>query len=433
MDSGRAPWNPDPRWADPLIAFLALLALAASALVLGARDGRRKVALAETASPQLRVVEIQLDFARQGEALRPGLVAKTLGDVERQLKEPWDRAGLAVEAEEAKETALAQRLAESLPKEPAFDSFRAQLAAAYGGGALVAETPPKALEGTAAGIRLQNRLRSRLGEAPLPLPPSRMGFFLLVGVGAFLLFFGGVAFGIFLLATRTQPRPPAPAWTMPGRAVLLVFLGWFAAYFLGNVLVAKLMPSLGRAWALPLGYLLHAAAGTWLICRAEGLSFGELVAKVGSGPLGRKLAWGAGFLSLAVCLVVLVAIALSPILKNHPGSQQELTDLLRDVRGWAPKLALFLTVAGLAPLFEELMFRGFLLPWLGERWGWGWGLALSSLLFGAIHLEPWALPILATLGFALGLAMSRSRSLWSSVLVHACWNGSVFLLVRMAG
>src|SRR5262245_54929466 len=113
MRSGREPWNPDPRWADPLIALLALLALAASALVLG--GPRRKSAAPEGASPQLRVVELQLDFARQAEAMRPGLVAKTLKDAEPQLKEPWDRAGLAVEAREAKQDGLAARLEDGLP------------------------------------------------------------------------------------------------------------------------------------------------------------------------------------------------------------------------------------------------------------------------------------------------------------------------------
>jgi hypothetical protein len=87
-------------------------------------------------------------------------------------------------------------------------------------------------------------------------------------------------------------------------------------------------------------------------------------------------------------------------------------------------------VAGLAPLFEELLFRGFLLPLLARRGRLAWALALTALLFGAIHLQPMGLPILCTLGFVLGLAMRQTASLRTPIVVHACWNGGLFLLMR---
>ena len=57
-------------------------------------------------------------------------------------------------------------------------------------------------------------------------------------------------------------------------------------------------------------------------------------------------------------------------------------------------------------------------------------LAASALLFGAIHLQPVGLPTLATLGGVLGLAVRQTGSLRTPILVHACWNGSLFLLMR---
>ena len=63
--------------------------------------------------------------------------------------------------------------------------------------------------------------------------------------------------------------------------------------------------------------------------------------------------------------------------------------------------------------------------------GWISALLLSSLGFGLIHLQPAALPVLSTLGLALGLAFLRTRNLLTSILVHGIWNGGVFLFFRL--
>jgi hypothetical protein len=58
-------------------------------------------------------------------------------------------------------------------------------------------------------------------------------------------------------------------------------------------------------------------------------------------------------------------------------------------------------------------------------------LIASALIFGAIHLQPAGLPILSTLGVVLGLAVRHTGSLRTPILVHACWNGGLFLLIRI--
>ena len=272
-----------------------------------------------------------------------------------------------------------------------------------------------------------------LQEALKRLPPGP-GVALL-GYGIQALFWGGLAFALLLLAQRKEPRPPTPAWGMSGRAVALVFLGWFIGYVVLSTLVGSALARLnsGRALSVPLGYALHASLGAWMLMRAEGLSFQELRARVMPGPAGRQWAWTPAFLALAVFAVMAAALLSAPLLRHQGNPQAQLQDLLRSAKGfWMPMLLLF-TVSVLAPLFEELMFRGFLLPWLGARWGWGRGLLVSSLLFGFIHLQPAGLPTLMALGFALGLALWRTGSLRASVLVHAIWNGSLFMLLRAAG
>lgn len=415
---------------DPLLLLLALLAL----LGIGLSLGNRLKAPPEPAgtTKALTALELQLALGQKVEALQPGITKKFVA-AGKELTAPWDRAAWAVDAREAGDTSLAESLRHAAPGGAERAAFDAAWSAAYDGGPLPAALPAP-LKGTRAAALLENRLRARQGLAPLPLPEPPLVRLVLAGTLLGLLFLGGLVTAILLLATRHKPRPSQPSWRMGGRGALLVFLGWLVGFFILNTAVGAAfhrLPS-GRLWALPLGYALHAAFGTWLMMRVEGLSFRGLLARVAPpARAGRALAWAPAFVGLAVVAVFIVALAWAPFLKGHVNPQQEVQDLIAGAKGLPVQVALFLTIAVLAPCFEELMFRGFLLPWSGERWGAGWALALSSLLFGFIHLQPLALPILATLGFVLGLAVRRSGSLWTSILVHGCWNGSVFVLMKI--
>jgi membrane protease YdiL (CAAX protease family) len=242
----------------------------------------------------------------------------------------------------------------------------------------------------------------------------------------------GMGVGIFLVVSRKSPLPPLPEWSMSGRAAALVLLTWFLAFFASGSLAGLLLrpfPSLG--WlAVPLGYALHAALGIHLLCWAEDIPFGTLWRQVAPGRMGRDLAWGGAVLALAVFLVIIMALISNPLLKPDQSPQRDLQELLRSLAGLGPTLLLFLTVAGLAPFFEELLFRGCLLPILARQGRVASALVASALLFGAIHLQPAGLPTLGTLGLALGLGMRQSGSLRTPILVHACWNGGLFLLMR---
>jgi hypothetical protein len=221
-------------------------------------------------------------------------------------------------------------------------------------------------------------------------------------------------------------------WTLSGRATTLVLLGWFLTFYLSSTLMGLLFhPWPWARWmAGPLAYLLHAAVGVTLLCWAEGISFPDLWRRVAPGRMGWDLAWGVAFLALAVLLVMVVALVSGWVMQPDQSPQRDLQELLRGLSGWGPSLVMFLTVAGLAPCFEELLFRGFLLPVLARRQTMAVALILSALLFGAIHLQPAGLPILTTLGMVLGLAMRHTSSLRTPILVHACWNGGLFLLIR---
>jgi membrane protease YdiL (CAAX protease family) len=75
-----------------------------------------------------------------------------------------------------------------------------------------------------------------------------------------------------------------------------------------------------------------------------------------------------------------------------------------------------------APMVEELFFRGFLFQGFRSQYGWLKGALLSSLIFGAAHLDPAAFLPTAILGFLLAYMYHRTNSVWLPILLHVLVN-----------
>lgn len=92
------------------------------------------------------------------------------------------------------------------------------------------------------------------------------------------------------------------------------------------------------------------------------------------------------------------------------------------------KIAGFITICVLAPVFEEILFRGILLRGLLQN-----GIspvvaiALSSILFGAAHMNPWQFLGAGLLGAVFGFVYYRTRALWLCVFLHALNNTVSFV------
>jgi membrane protease YdiL (CAAX protease family) len=80
-----------------------------------------------------------------------------------------------------------------------------------------------------------------------------------------------------------------------------------------------------------------------------------------------------------------------------------------------------------APLFEEIFFRGFLYQAFRNSIGVLPGAVLSGLLFGAIHLQLFKLVQLAILGVILALLFEKTSSLWPAVMLHGINNTLAFI------
>ncbi|KAL1208637.1 hypothetical protein V5N11_008110 [Cardamine amara subsp. amara] len=91
-------------------------------------------------------------------------------------------------------------------------------------------------------------------------------------------------------------------------------------------------------------------------------------------------------------------------------------------------MALYAVVVSIcAPVWEEIVFRGFLLPSLTRYMPVWCAILLSSVAFALAHFNVQRMLPLVFLGVVLGLIFARSRNLLPSMLLHSLWNGFVFL------
>lgn len=144
------------------------------------------------------------------------------------------------------------------------------------------------------------------------------------------------------------------------------------------------------------------------------------------------LFWGVGGYFVALPLVIIVSLINQQIWQGQGGSNPLLSLALESKDGVAIAI-FFVTAAFAAPLFEEFLFRGFLLPSL-TRYMPVWGAILaSSLLFAVAHLSLSEVLPLTTLGMILGIVYTRSRTLAAPMLLHALWNSGTLLSLFILG
>lgn len=91
-------------------------------------------------------------------------------------------------------------------------------------------------------------------------------------------------------------------------------------------------------------------------------------------------------------------------------------------------LSLFLSVAVIGPVTEELLFRGYTYGMLKERMG-RHAIWVSSLLFTIPHLYIiHSLPIFL-MGLKLAKIYEQDGNLWDSIIAHGLYNGVMALLL----
>jgi membrane protease YdiL (CAAX protease family) len=212
----------------------------------------------------------------------------------------------------------------------------------------------------------------------------------------------------------------------PAKSALGFFLALMALYVgLGGTAQAY-WPAWGLVWTELFVFLLPPVVAA----TGSNLRPGSFL-RLARRPTTRQVALGAatgvalffaasGIMSLTTLLVPRRWVDTFDITHLFQGSLRE-------------QLAMALIATLLAPLAEEVAFRGYLLSALRTHLRPGAAIAASSVLFAAMHLDPVRFPAVLFLGAFLGWLAWRSGSLWPAVAAHAANNGLGSIAVMNGG
>ncbi len=91
----------------------------------------------------------------------------------------------------------------------------------------------------------------------------------------------------------------------------------------------------------------------------------------------------------------------------------------------------YLTLGVLAPICEEILFRGFLYTALRRYWGILPSMLLSAALFAGVHLDAGGFLPLMTLGMLFAFTLEKTRSILPCMVAHGLWNSGTFTMVLL--
>jgi uncharacterized protein len=182
--------------------------------------------------------------------------------------------------------------------------------------------------------------------------------------------------------------------------------------------------------AMVLGY---GPAVIWASISARRWGTGDLLGDLGFRARWADLGWGPVIWMCAIITQILLgAVILAvdlPTVSN--------TDGITEMSGQtAEMMVLAVGAVVLAPVVEELVFRGLLLRALLGVMGAPWAILIQAVLFGLVHLNPEAgvanvglVVILTGVGTVLGVAAYRFGRLAPTIIAHAIFNAVVLALV----
>ncbi len=104
--------------------------------------------------------------------------------------------------------------------------------------------------------------------------------------------------------------------------------------------------------------------------------------------------------------------------------EQEPVALLKNTKDPMVLGLMAITAVIVAPLWEEVVFRGYLHPVM-KKFGGVWaGAICSSLLFAVVHNSLAHVLPLFLLALLLVWLYERTGSIWTPIAIHACFNGA---------
>ncbi len=233
--------------------------------------------------------------------------------------------------------------------------------------------------------------------------------------------------------------PVGQAWVdvaaLAGALVLFEFLaGSIIHGFLGEASSTSFDP--GRAHRLFLPALVMRALGTLGVVAVFVRYRHDSAASIGLGARrsGINLLIGFGTLIVAYLLIYPTMILLSTF---WSGMMEQMRENATRIQAVVPRLHPigFLAVAATVGLYEEVLFRGFLMPRLRRATGsWTAALIISTAVFTALHSADQTAPALimvAILSLVFSLVTIWRRSLLPAIVAHTLFDFSQFVGMLM--
>jgi membrane protease YdiL (CAAX protease family) len=265
------------------------------------------------------------------------------------------------------------------------------------------------------------------------------------GVLFLLLLCAGVAVDIGMIVQHVK-RPVSRGRmagfladrSLPGMMLLSIFsiviFFYLAASYIYSrfFMVAEIDP--GTVVFQTIAFHFPVLALTALLFFLFRINMGEFFGLRGIKPL--RMLGTAGLFYLAALPPIWLLSIIYQLLLTRLGvdlSLQDVTAVLAMPASWPVRAAMFLIAIVIAPLFEEILFRGILLPFAVRRTGFWPGILLISLIFGGLHLHLPTFAPLFLLSMMLCLAYARTRSLLVSIGMHAAFNGVTVLILLLMG
>ena len=141
-----------------------------------------------------------------------------------------------------------------------------------------------------------------------------------------------------------------------------------------------------------------------------------------------------GLIVLAMMATVIADLAYNGVVSFLHLNVQTNADHLQQQLLHLP-LTLYATLFGaifIAPICEEIFFRGFLLQGLRAVMAAPWAVVASSLIFAAAHADIGSFPLLLVLGLLMGTLRVLTRSIWPGFALHTFNNALTALLLILS-
>lgn len=134
-------------------------------------------------------------------------------------------------------------------------------------------------------------------------------------------------------------------------------------------------------------------------------------------------------LAVAACGITILASELGNVLHWIKPIPREYIDFMNQLFAQNFWGVLF-TIGIVAPVIEELLFRGVILDGIQLRYGAKTAVIVSSFLFGLTHLIPWAIVNAFLLGFFFAWLKLKTGSLRLCIIAHSLYNSIPLILSK---